>query len=79
MSIFFLFKGELHLALTCKYFGFHQMYRQYWIPAFSNDYTHRLTEIALNFIVFITLKWYNFAGSSSSHNITLQINQCALI
>ena len=25
------------------------------IPAFSYQYTHRLTEIALNFIVFITL------------------------
>ena len=30
-----LFKGELHnLALTCKYFGFHQVYRQYWNKGF---------------------------------------------
>ena len=45
------------------------------IPAFSNKYTHRLTHYwfkgdSLEFIVFITLKWSNFAGSSSSHNIT---------
>ena len=39
----------------------------------------RVTPWGLEFIVFITLKWSNFAGISSSHNITLQINQGALI
>ena len=38
-------------------------------------HTHRLTHYwlkgdSLEFIVFITFKWSNFAGSSSSHNIT---------
>ena len=74
---------RLHLSL------FHQVYRQYWntstgIPAFSNKYTYRLTHYwlkgdRLEFIVFITLKWSKFAGSSSGNNITLQINQGALV
>ena len=47
-------------------------------------YTHRLTLYrlkgdSLEFIVFIPLKWSSFAVSSSSHNITLQINHGALI
>ena len=53
------------------------------IPAFSNKYTHQLTlhwlkGDILEFIGFITLKW-SIAGISSSHNITSQINQGALI